>query len=185
MGKQWETRRRLYRVWEANRKVLLYPENWIRPELRDDKSPFFRDLENALLQNEKTDDTVETAYRRYLEQLSEVARLDIVGIHAERDGETDIVHVFGRTPGTPHRHFYRRQIDSSYWTAWERVDLDIEGDHLMPVVWNRRHVPVLGHVHGKGWRSQRVRCGRAQPTAKKILGNTNRLQRAQKPSVVA
>src|SRR5690606_23101942 len=27
-----------YRVWEANRKVFLYPENWIEPELRDDKS---------------------------------------------------------------------------------------------------------------------------------------------------
>ena len=25
-----------YRVWEANRKVFLYPENWIEPELRED-----------------------------------------------------------------------------------------------------------------------------------------------------
>src|SRR5690606_25147479 len=24
-----------YRVWEANRKVFFYPENWIEPELRD------------------------------------------------------------------------------------------------------------------------------------------------------
>ena len=23
-----------YRVWEANRKIFLYPENWIEPELR-------------------------------------------------------------------------------------------------------------------------------------------------------
>ena len=27
---------RTYRVWEAARKVFLYPENWIEPELRDD-----------------------------------------------------------------------------------------------------------------------------------------------------
>ena len=32
-----------FRVWEANRKIWLYPENWIEPELRDDKSPFFTD----------------------------------------------------------------------------------------------------------------------------------------------
>ena len=38
-----------YRLWEANRKVFLWPENWIEPELRDDKTPFFRDLENQLL----------------------------------------------------------------------------------------------------------------------------------------
>src|SRR5439155_16139573 len=34
-----------YRVWEANRKVFLYPENWIEPELRDDKSEIFSELE--------------------------------------------------------------------------------------------------------------------------------------------
>jgi AAA+ superfamily predicted ATPase len=28
---QWRTR---YRVWEANRKVFLYPENWVEPEPR-------------------------------------------------------------------------------------------------------------------------------------------------------
>ena len=28
-----------FRVWEANRKVFLYPENYIEPELRDDKEP--------------------------------------------------------------------------------------------------------------------------------------------------
>ena len=29
----WEWRRN-YRVWEANRKVFLYPENWLEPEER-------------------------------------------------------------------------------------------------------------------------------------------------------
>ena len=28
---QWRTR---YRVWEANRKVFLYPDNWVEPEPR-------------------------------------------------------------------------------------------------------------------------------------------------------
>lgn len=35
-----------YRVWEASRKVFHYPENWIEADLPDDKSPFFRELEN-------------------------------------------------------------------------------------------------------------------------------------------
>ena len=30
---QWEWRKR-YRVWDASRRVFLYPENWIEPELR-------------------------------------------------------------------------------------------------------------------------------------------------------
>ena len=48
---RWWKWMRKYRVWEANRKVFLYPENWIEPELRRDKSSFFQDLENELLQN--------------------------------------------------------------------------------------------------------------------------------------
>ena len=127
-----------YRVWEANRKIFLYPENWIEPELRDDKTPFFSDLENELLQNEVNAETAEDALRHYLEKLDQVARLEIVGMYHEREGQTDVLHVFGRTREQPHAYFYRRRVDASQWTPWEKVDLDIEGDHLIPVVWNRR-----------------------------------------------
>ena len=34
---QWRTR---YRVWEANRKVFLYPENWVEPEPRSRVAAF-------------------------------------------------------------------------------------------------------------------------------------------------
>jgi Tc toxin complex TcA C-terminal TcB-binding domain/Neuraminidase-like domain len=143
LARQWETWMKTYRYWEANRKIFVYPENWIEPELRDDKSPFFKTLENALLQNDVTQETVENAFYRYLEQLNEVARLEIVGMYVEE--EARIIHVFGRTPGIPHRYYYRRLIStaqtswlSGHWTAWEKVELDIEGDHLIPVIWNRR-----------------------------------------------
>lgn len=147
---EWQWRKN-YRVWEANRKVFLYPENWIEPELRDDKSPFFKDLENELLQNEVTDENVEKVFLNYLEKLDAVARLEICGMYHEQESEApnglgkrpiDILHVFGRTKGTPCIYYYRRRIatdvETLYWTPWERVNLDIERDHLIPVVWNRR-----------------------------------------------
>ena len=133
-----------YRVWEANRKIFLYPENWIEPELRDDKSPFFKELESELLQNDLNDETAEAAFLHYLEKLDQVARLEIVGLYRQEETDdadnktVDLLHVFGRTYETPHIYYYRRRVDSSYWTAWEKVDVDIEGDHLIPVVWNRR-----------------------------------------------
>jgi hypothetical protein len=133
-----------YRVWEANRKVFLYPENWIEPELRDDKSPFFKDLENELLQQDVTSESAEDALRNYLEKLDEVARLEIVGMYhqVENDGvgqpAIDILHVFGRTSGNSPHYFYRQRISSYRWTAWEKVSLDIHSDHLIPVIWNRR-----------------------------------------------
>lgn len=137
---QWKWMRK-FRVWEANRKIFLYPENWIEPELRDDKSPFFKELEKELLQNDVTIETAEEAFLKYLEKLDEVSRLEIVGLYHQESLDADdeeILHVFGRTHNSPHRYYYRRWINQSYWTAWEKVDLDIEGDHLIPVVWNRR-----------------------------------------------
>ena len=69
-----------YRVWEANRKVFLWPENWIEPELKKDRSTFFKELETELLQNEINKDTVETAFTSYLEKLDGVAQLEIAGL---------------------------------------------------------------------------------------------------------
>ena len=133
---QWQWMKN-YRVWEANRKIWLYPENWIEPELRDDKTPFFKDLENELLQSDLDNAAAEQALMRYLEKLEEVAHLEIVGTY--EDDENKDVHVFGRTFHTPHIYYYRRREGTTLaWTPWEKVDLDIEGDHLIPVKWNRK-----------------------------------------------
>jgi hypothetical protein len=132
-----------YRVWEANRKVFLYPENWIEPELRDNKTPFFKELESELLQSDVTADTAGTALLHYLEKLDDVARLEICGMYwqDEDSGTTDevnILHVFGRTFAIPHIYYYRRRVNNASWTPWEKVQVDIEGDHLIPAVWNKR-----------------------------------------------
>lgn len=132
---QWNKWRKIYRVWEANRKIFLYPENWIEPELRDDKTPFFKTLEKKLKQNEVTDEIAEDALMQYLEDLDKVANLEIIGFFA--DEETNIVHVIGRTKNIPHHYYYRKE-ENQIWTAWEKIDLDIEGDHILPVVWNGR-----------------------------------------------
>ncbi|MDC3958225.1 hypothetical protein KEG38_30480 [Polyangium jinanense] len=127
-----------YRVWEANRKVFLYPENWIEPELRDDKTPFFKTLESRLLQGEINAETAESAYLEYLESLHEVGRLDVAAMCHELEDDVDVLHVIARTAAPPHRYYYRKRIDSEYWTAWEKIDLDIPGDHLLATIWNRR-----------------------------------------------
>lgn len=144
---QWEWMKN-YRVWEANRKVFLYPENWIEPELRDDKSPFFNELETELLQNELNDANVEQAVINYLHKLDEVARLDIRGMCKEEKivgtAEKEIYHVFGRTWDPPYIYYYRRGefakkgLTAETWSAWQRVDLDIQGDHLIPVAYGNR-----------------------------------------------
>jgi hypothetical protein len=72
--KAWWPWMKNYRIWEANRKVFLHPENYIRPELRTEKSPAFEELEQKLLQDEITPATVEEGYQRYLESFNEISR---------------------------------------------------------------------------------------------------------------
>ncbi|MGH9929231.1 MAG: neuraminidase-like domain-containing protein, partial [Pyrinomonadaceae bacterium] len=135
---RWWKWMRKYQVWVANRKVFLWPENWIEPELKKDRSPFFKDMENELLQNEINQYTVETAFSNYLEKLDGVAQLEIAGFFQEDDGDNAVVHAFGRTAGAePHLYYYRR-YDYRQWTPWEKVELDIQGDYLIPAVVNSR-----------------------------------------------
>jgi hypothetical protein len=138
-AKQWSWTKR-YRVWEANRKVFLYPENWLEPELRDDQSPFFKEAMSELLQGDITEDRAAVALLNYLSKLEEVAKLEPCGLHfVENDPGTsdDIVHVVARTPGANRKYFYRRR-DSSGWTPWEQIKLDIEDNPVIPVVWKNR-----------------------------------------------
>ena len=77
-----------YRVWEANRKVFLYPENWIDPTLRDDKSPFFLKLESELSQKDLTPDIVTSAIRKFLYSVNEVANLEMTALCTEKVGQS-------------------------------------------------------------------------------------------------
>ena len=134
-----------YRVWEANRKVFLYPENYIRPELRDsdDKSEAFEALEDSLNQGKLTEDLIEEAYLTYLDTFTEVSELTIAGGYVYDDAGADssdkVLVLFGRTRTDPMRYFYRFATfvngDSSAitWQPWEELNISIEVTHVKPV----------------------------------------------------
>jgi hypothetical protein len=129
-----------YRVWEANRKVFLWPENWLEPELRDDQSPFFKEAMSELLQSDITEDSAATALLNYLSKLEEVAKLEPCGFHfVENEPGTadDVAHVVARTAGAHRKYYYRRREGIS-WSPWEQIRLDIEDNPVLPVVWNNR-----------------------------------------------
>ena len=181
-ARQWKWRSS-YRVWEANRKVFLYPENWTQPELRDDKSPPFEDLENQLLQNDVTSDLGEEAFSNYLAKLDEVARLEIVGMYHQAESHTnslmhgglevvktlDTLHVFDERGRIRHIYYYRRRVGSSILSSLDGVDKgrrDIEGNHLIPVVWNRR-------LHLLAGSPRRPTRSRTRQAARKVRPNCN------------
>jgi hypothetical protein len=135
----WEWMKR-YRVWEANREIFLFPENWLDPEFRHDKTDMFQELEGDLLQGDITNDLAEDALFAYLKKLEVIARLEIVTIYADQDPEepeSNVLHVVGRTRNVPHKYYYRT-FENQMWTAWEAVGIDIDGDHVVGMVWQGR-----------------------------------------------
>ena len=153
---RWDWMRN-YRVWEANRKVFLYPENWIESNLRDDKSPFFKELESELLQKDISRENVTDALKSYLYKLAEVDNMEVVGFYIDgtRVGAKWIddskLHVFSRTRNVPYFYFYRYlDLAEMNWYPWEKMQIDIpsydvedmvktdSGVYLIPVVWNKR-----------------------------------------------
>ncbi len=143
LGGQWRWMKN-YRVWEANRKVFLWPENWIEPELRDNKTPLYEEFEKALLSGPIDTAAAEDAYRTYLDGLADLSNLEIVALHVQTDENTQlqtptkrtIIHVFGRTRKS-HKYFHRKR-ELGHWSPWGRLDVDIQGDHLMPCTFGGR-----------------------------------------------
>lgn len=161
VDKQQWTWRKSYRLWEANRKVFLYPENWILPELRKDKSELFKAFENELQQQDLTSDNAEQTIVNYVRQLGVLSSLEIVGLYI--DGEKPenmpnfvggfwiprfqtppILHILARTRTEPRQYYYRTLALDNYdirhekWSSWQVVNIPISGEHVIPIVrWGR------------------------------------------------
>jgi hypothetical protein len=152
--KQRWTWMRNYRVWEANRKVFLFPENWLFPELRDDKSSSFTQLELALGQGELTHDLANQAFGKFLDDVAQMGQVQVLGMYEDisHDSQGNILkdnnqiplrrtlYIIGRTQHPPYAYFWRHCIHfgSPYmeWSPWQRIELDIQGDHVLPFVFN-------------------------------------------------
>lgn len=145
LQEQW-TWMRNYRVWEANRKVHLFPENWLYPELRDDKSASFQLLESALGQGELDEELVHGAFGRFLDDVAQTGQVQVLGMyeHVERGpGGQSLrrdLHVIGRTQNPPYAYYWRKCEDFGgrfmEWLPWRQIELDIDGDHVIPFVLN-------------------------------------------------
>ncbi|WP_287357028.1 hemopexin repeat-containing protein [Moorena sp. SIO3B2] len=144
LKERWEWLRN-YRVWEANRKVFLYPENYIRPELRDSdmKTSGFKALEASLSQGQLTETSIEEAYLEYLNNFTEVSQLKIAGGYVYEDSSPEIndkkLVLFGHTRTNPRRYFYRfatfvgGESAAAIWEPWEELDIKIEATRVEPV----------------------------------------------------
>lgn len=156
-----------YRLWEATRKVYLYPENWLDPTLRDDKSEAFRALEDSILQTDLSQSTLSDQIRTYLYAASEVADLDVQAYLWDKVATySGTFHLFARTRHAPYSYYYRSVEISSdanpkvFWQPWSKIDVEVPaieadgdgktlpvpGSYLVPALHGRRLFLFLPQV---------------------------------------
>jgi hypothetical protein len=146
---EWEWRKN-YRVWEANRKVFLWAENYLDPDVRDDKTQLYEEFESAVLQNELDEQAILDAYADYVEGFEVLANLSIAGSYHDIDdgSRTDVLHLIGVTPGDPPTYYYR-SVDNllfgerdedrvTSWGPWQPMDIKIPVRQCSPVVHDGR-----------------------------------------------
>ncbi|KAF2175465.1 hypothetical protein K469DRAFT_683883 [Zopfia rhizophila CBS 207.26] len=106
---QWMQR---YRLWEASRKVHLFPENWIQSSLQDDKSPQFKVLESEVLQQDISEKSVLNTMKNYPFAVDEVANLTTIAVYVEDlPGSSGKDNYLGNIKTA---HFFERPASSPY-----------------------------------------------------------------------
>jgi len=130
-----------YRMWEANRKVFVYPENYLEPSLRKSKTKLFQNTEDALCQSKITDGYIEEQYVKYLDDYLELTQLKICGAYETEEDYIDVLYVFARTKKQPYTYYYCRRASTLAWSEWTKIDINIDAENITPVfVFNRLHI---------------------------------------------
>jgi hypothetical protein len=143
-----------YRLWEANRRVFVYPENYLNPTLRRSASPEFRQLIDELLQQQPDDAAVARAMSAYFDAFETISKLVHVGGYRlgaeerENDQVDETTHLVARTNTTPYRYYTRSftrsrllhasrvdaaAAESTAWQPWHRVEANVDASAVSPV----------------------------------------------------
>ncbi|PWW01255.1 virulence plasmid A protein [Paenibacillus cellulosilyticus] len=127
-----------YQLWEANRKIFLYPENYIDPAYRKSKTQLFNELENTLKQNEITRDTTEAAFKKYLDRFAELAKLKYVdayycNVSDENRDDAPTLFLVARTETKPYKYYYIVRESESTWSEWQEIGISINAETVTPV----------------------------------------------------
>lgn len=131
---QWEWMSR-YRIWEANREVFLYPENWLIESQRPNRTEIYQTFEQEVRQGQSTADYLETVALNYIDRLDGIAHLLVTGSY--EDNVTGTIYVVARTLADP-PVFYLRTYENGAWKGWTKIPLDIKAHQVIPALYRGR-----------------------------------------------
>jgi hypothetical protein len=137
---QWEWMSR-YRIWEANRQVFLYPENWLIESQRPNRTEIYQTFEQEVRQGQNTTDYLETVVLNYIDRLDGLAHLLVTGTC--EDPVSGTIYVVARTLADPPVFYLRSYVKTApsspgAWTGWAQIPLDIKASQVVPALYRGR-----------------------------------------------
>ncbi len=134
-ARQW-TWLKNYRVWEAAKKIFLFPENYLEADFRADKTPLFESFVSTLGSSNTDDELADEAFTTYAEGLHAISFLRPAGVVYD-DGHADpaknILHVLAHDRSDPPTYFHRQRV-LGRWSPWEEVPGAMPNRGVLPVV---------------------------------------------------
>lgn len=144
-----------YRVWEANRKIFLYPETYYNPTVRKDQTDAYADLKNVLSQGNLTTNSAEDAFQTYFTDLETLTNLEIVSTCATRNSSfingaiiiENTNFIFGRIKNGNGGYYYRTAEallpndppeEWIKWGSWIKMDVSVKAQSIGSIYANNR-----------------------------------------------
>ncbi|HEX4548530.1 neuraminidase-like domain-containing protein [Pseudomonas sp.] len=166
-----------YPDWAAQQMIVIYPENFITPFVRQRKTSLFKALENNLNQTQLTNDSVQMALGDYLQSFEQTCNLDVISAYMDGDSPADADYYFvGRQRVAPYQYFWRKAqvelaadstaINPAAWSEWQPMELTTGPSVLdiRPVFWSGRLCVVWAE-----WQDEVVSEPEENETPQRIL----------------
>jgi len=161
----WQQAMSHYSLWAGYQMLEDYPENYIRADLRMDKTQLFRMLENDLGQGKISDAAVQNALLTWLNGYEfqnsiqvQSGYIDYIGRQADNghfDGYAFVnsdYYLLGKDTARPPKYYWRKVavrldktsefIQPDAWTEWQEITMPANG----PVI-QARLVMFCGRLH--------------------------------------
>lgn len=146
-----------YRVWEANREIFLYPENYLIPSLRKNTTPEFADLMQTLKQSDVKKEYVGEAFTSYINSFNQISSMEVLDVYNTKIDGLDNIFLLGRTKIEPYIYYYCYQKENMPWSAWEKIDITIDSKNAtlvyafnrLFIFWNKIQSDNTSSVSGE------------------------------------
>lgn len=147
----WREGMSQYSVWAGYQMLADYPENYLDPTLRLDKTTLFETFESEIAQARLSRDSVQSALGNYLQAFELISNLQITGCYVDSTKFLDADYYFiGRQSIEPFGFYWRKahlypgdnatKPTMAGWTQWLPID-SVSGAHIKhcrPVVMDGR-----------------------------------------------